>query len=177
MLLYKRKFLLMEKLYKIILDYYYLILLPFLSISVFYAMEYLTRGIEFFTSETGIRWKYLILTATIQFFVSAVITWSVMAIFQSGNMEEYKSFSMVATILLGATPFNISVLVWVAIKLELYRFMRIRYGKDFKEEELLDKKTLEKRQEQREQKEKEKQEKQQREKEKQEKQEKRAINE
>lgn len=127
---------------KFIYDYYYIILLPFLSISVFYAMEYLSRGLEFFVNEKGVRWKFLAVTATIQFFVSIIITWSVIAIFQGEALQEYQTFQMIATILLGATPFNISILVWVAIKLEIYRFMKARYKDDFKEEELLDLKYI-----------------------------------
>lgn len=123
---------------KFLYNYYYVFLLPFLSISVFYAMEYLTRGLEFFVNDSGVRWKFLAVTATIQFFVSVVITWSVIAVFETDSLSEYKTFQMVATILLGATPFNISILVWVAIKLEIYKLMKSRYKDDFSDAELLD---------------------------------------
>ena len=132
----------MEKLIKALSDYYYMFLLPFLSVSVFFAMEYLSRGLDFFTDEKGIRWRYLIMVAIIQFFVSSVITWSMVAIFESEALAEYKTFQMVATILLGVTPFNISILLWVAVKLEIYKLMRMRYGADFKEEDLLDNRYL-----------------------------------
>ena len=122
---------------KFIFDYYYVFLLPFLSISVFYAMEYLSRGLDFFVDDSGvIRWRFLVVTAIIQFFVSIVITWSVLAIFESGGLEDYQTFKMIAIILLGSTPFNISILVWVAIKFEMYKLMRSRYKEDFKEEEI-----------------------------------------
>lgn len=127
----------MHRILDFIYNYYYVFLLPFLSISVFYAMEYLSRGLDFFVSEKGVRWKFLFVTAFIQFFVSVIITWSVVEIFTTEAMQEYQTFQVVAMIILGSTPFNISILIWVAIKLEIYRFMRSRYKDDFKEEELL----------------------------------------
>ena len=53
--------------------------------------------------------------------------------FKSDALQEYQTLQLVAIILLGTTPFNISILIWVAIKLEIYRLMRNRYEKEFKD--------------------------------------------
>ena len=117
----------------IIYDYYQLLILPFLSISIFYAMEYMSRGVEFFVDEKGVKWRFLSFCALLQFFVSLVVIISVSAMFKSDALQEYQTLQLVAIILLGTTPFNISILIWVAIKLEIYRLMRNRYEKEFKE--------------------------------------------
>lgn len=117
----------------IIYDYYQFFILPFLSISIFYAMEYMSRGVEFFVNEKGVKWKFLSFCALMQFFVSLVVILSVSAMFRSDALQEYQTLQLVAIILLGTTPFNISILICVAIKLEIYRLMRNRYEKEFKE--------------------------------------------
>ena len=117
----------------IIYDYYQFFILPFLSISIFYAMEYVSRGVEFFVDEKGVKWRFLSFCALMQFFVSLVVILSVSAMFKSDALQEYQTLQLVAIILLGTTPFNISILIWVAIKLEIYRLMRNRYEKEFKE--------------------------------------------
>ena len=117
----------------IIYDYYQFLILPFLSISIFYAMEYMSRGVEFFVDEKGVKWRFLSFCALMQFFVSLVVILSVSAMFKSDALQEYQTLQLVAIILLGTTPFNISILIWIAIKLEIYRLMRNRYEKEFKE--------------------------------------------
>ncbi|MDY5951485.1 MAG: hypothetical protein SPJ16_09885 [Helicobacter sp.] len=101
----------------IIYDYYQFFILPFLSISIFYAMEYMSRDVEFFVNQNGVKWRFL----------------SFSAMFKSDALQEYQTLQLVAIILLGTTPFNISILIWVAIKLEIYRLMRNRYEKEFKQ--------------------------------------------
>ena len=117
----------------IIYDYYQFFILPFLSISIFYAMEYMSRGVEFFVNEKGVKWRFLSFCALMQFFVSLVVILSVSAMFKSDALQEYQTLQLVAIILLGTTPFNISILIWIAIKLEIYRLMRNRYEKEFKQ--------------------------------------------
>lgn len=110
-----------------IYEYYQFIILPFLSVSIFYAMEYMTKGADFFINEKGIKWRFLTFSALMQFFVSLVVIISTIALFESEALAEYKTLKMVCVILLGTTPFNISILIWVAIKLEIYRIMKTRY--------------------------------------------------
>ena len=117
----------------IIYDYYQFFILPFLSISIFYAMEYMSRGVEFFVNEKGVKWKFLSFCALMQFFVSLVVILSVSAMFRSDALQEYQTLRLVAIILLGTTPFNISILIWVAIKLEIYRLMHNRYKDKLKD--------------------------------------------
>ncbi|WP_233708530.1 hypothetical protein [Helicobacter bilis] len=117
----------------IIYDYYQFFILPFLSISIFYAMEYMSRGVEFFVNEKGVKWKFLSFCALMQFFVSLVVILSVSAMFKSDALQEYQTLQLVAIILLGTTPFNISILIWVAIKLEIYRLMHNRYKDELKD--------------------------------------------
>lgn len=117
----------------IIYDYYQFFILPFLSISIFYAMEYMSRGVEFFVNEKGVKWKFLSFCALMQFFVSLVVILSVSAMFRSDALQEYQTLQLVAIILLGTTPFNISILIWVAIKLEIYRLMHNRYKDELKD--------------------------------------------
>ncbi len=117
----------------IIYDYYQFFILPFLSISIFYAMEYMSRGVEFFLDEKGVRWRFLSFCALMQFFVSLVVILSVSAIFKSDVLQEYQTLQLVTIILLGTTPFNISILIWVAIKLEIYRHMQNRYKDELKD--------------------------------------------
>lgn len=116
-----------------IIDYYQYIILPFLSISIFYAMEYLSNGIDFFVNEKGIKWRFLSFCALMQFFVSLVVILSTIAIFESDYLQEYQTLRMVSIILLGTTPFNISILIWVAIKLEMYRIMKNRYKSELQD--------------------------------------------
>lgn len=123
-----------------IIDYYQFIILPMLSVSVFYAMEYMSNGADFFINEKGVKWRFLTFCAFLQFFVSLVVILSVIAIFKSDGLKEYQTFKMVAIILLGTTPFNISILIWVAIKLEIYRLMKTRYKDELKD--LLNTKSL-----------------------------------
>ena len=117
----------------IIYDYYQFFMLPFLSISIFYAMEYMSRGAEFFVDEKGVKWRFLSFCALMQFFVSLVVILSVSAMFKSDTLQEYQTLQLVAIILLGTTPFNISILIWVAIKLEIYRLMQNRYKDELKD--------------------------------------------
>ena len=117
----------------IIYDYYQFFILPFLSISIFYAMEYMSRGVEFFVNENGVKWRFLSFCALMQFFVSLVVILSVSAMFKSETLAEYQTLQLVAIILLGTTPFNISILIWVAIKLEIYRLMQNRYKDELKD--------------------------------------------
>lgn len=123
----------MRHIMNFIIEFYQIILLPFLSIAIFYAMEYMSKGASFFLHENGVRWKFLSFCAIMQFFVSVVIIWSVKAVFESDPLLEYQTMKMVAIILLGTTPFNISILIWVAIKLEIYRLMKNRYEKELQE--------------------------------------------
>lgn len=116
-----------------IIDYYHFVILPFLSISIFYAMEYMNHGSDFFVNEKGVKWRFLSACALMQFFVSLVVIISTIAIFNSNALQEYQTLKLVAIILLGTTPFNISILIWVAIKLEIYRLMKNRYKNDLKD--------------------------------------------
>ena len=117
----------------IIYDYYQFFILPFLSISIFYAMEYMSRGVEFFVDQKGVKWRFLSFCALMKFFVSLVVILSVSAMFKSETLVEYQTLQLVAIILLGTTPFNISILIWVAIKLEIYRLMQNRYKDELKD--------------------------------------------
>ena len=116
-----------------IIDYYHFVILPFLSIFIFYAMEYMNHGSDFFVNEKGVKWRFLSACALMQFFVSLVVIIPVIAIFRSDTLREYETFRMIAIILLGITPFNISILILVAIKLEIYRLMKNRYKDDLKD--------------------------------------------
>ena len=111
-----------------IINYYQFIILPFLSISILFAMEYISKGIDFFINKEGnIKWRFLIACSLMQAMVSLVIILSVIAIFKSETLKEYQTFKLLSIILLGTTPFNISILIWVAIKLEIYRILKNRY--------------------------------------------------
>ena len=72
--------------------------------------------------------------AILQFFVSIMITWSVLSAFSSDFLSEYETIKMTSIIIIGGAPFNITILVWVALKLETYRLMKKRYGKEFKDD-------------------------------------------
>lgn len=120
-------------------EFYYLIVVPFLSISVFFVSQYLTRGVGYFVGKNGIKWGFLGFMAVLQFFVSVMVTWSVLSAFSSEFLSEYETMKMTAIIIIGGAPFNITILIWVALKLESYRLMRARYGDDFKDEEFLKK--------------------------------------
>lgn len=127
----------MKSFYEFIANYYYFIVVPFLSISVLFVSQYLTRGISYFVGKNGIKWGFLAFMSVLQFFVSMLITWSVLSAFSSDFLSEYETLKLTAIIIIGGAPFNITILVWVALKLEAYRLMRARYGDDFKDEDFL----------------------------------------
>lgn len=77
--------------------------------------------------------------AILQFFVSIMITWSVLSAFSSDFLSEYETIKITAIIIIGGAPFNITILVWVALKLETYRLMKKRYGKEFKDDSFFQK--------------------------------------
>ena len=115
-------------------NYYYVFVIPLLSIAVFFVSQYLTRGINYFIGPNGIKWGFLSFMAILQFFVSIMITWSVLSAFSSDFLSEYETIKMTSIIIIGGAPFNITILVWVALKLETYRLMKKRYGKEFKDD-------------------------------------------
>ena len=115
-------------------NYYYVFVIPLLSIAVFFVSQYLTRGINYFIGANGIKWGFLSFMAILQFFVSIMITWSVLSAFSSDFLSEYETIKMTSIIIIGGAPFNITILVWVALKLETYRLMKKRYGKEFKDD-------------------------------------------
>ena len=115
-------------------NYYYVFVIPLLSIAVFFVSQYLTRGINYFIGSNGIKWGFLSFMAILQFFVSIMITWSVLSAFSSDFLSEYETIKMTSIIIIGGAPFNITILVWVALKLETYRLMKKRYGKEFKDD-------------------------------------------
>lgn len=121
---------------KALVDYYYFVLIPLFSIAVFYGLQYLTRGMHYFVDEdNNIKWRYLLFMAVMQFFISVLITWSVVSAFSSQYLSQYESIKMTAIIIIGSAPFNITILIWVALKLEAYKLMRKRYGDNFHEDE------------------------------------------
>ena len=121
---------------KAIIDYYYFVLIPLFSIAVFYGLQYLTRGIHYFVDEdNNVKWRYLAFMAVMQFFISILITWSVVSAFSSQYLSQYESIKMTAIIIIGSAPFNITILIWVALKLEAYKLMQKRYGDTFKEDD------------------------------------------
>ena len=113
--------------------------MPLLSIAVFFVSQYLTRGINYFIGQNGIKWGFLSFMAVLQFFVSIMITWSVLSAFSSDFLSEYETIKITAIIIIGGAPFNITILVWVALKLETYRLMKKRYGKEFKDDSFFQK--------------------------------------
>ena len=113
--------------------------MPLLSIAVFFVSQYLTRGINYFIGKNGIKWGFLSFMAVLQFFVSIMITWSVLSAFSSDFLSEYETIKMTSIIIIGGAPFNITILVWVALKLETYRLMKKRYGKEFKDDSFFQK--------------------------------------
>ena len=115
-------------------NYYYVFVIPLLSIAVFFVSQYLTRGINYFIGPNGIKWGFLSFMDILQFFVSIMITWSVLSAFSSDFLSEYETIKMTSIIIIGGAPFNITILVWVALKLETYRLMKKRYGKEFKDD-------------------------------------------
>lgn len=121
-----------KSIFQFIINYYYMVLIPFLSISVLFVSQYMTRGIEYFLDENGKpRWRFLGFLALLQFLISILITWSVLSAFNSDMLSEYETIKMTSMIIIGSSPFNITILVWVALKLEAYRLMKKRYGDDF----------------------------------------------
>ena len=129
----------MKTLSNFISNYYYFFIIPFLSIAIFFVMQYLTRGISYFVGKKGIKWGFLSFMASLQFLVSIAITWSVLSAFNSEFLSDYDTLKMTAMIIIGSAPFNITILIWVALKLETYRLMRNRYGDDFKDDEFFKK--------------------------------------
>ena len=122
--------------FKAIIDYYYFVLIPIFSIAVFYGLQYLTRGIHYFVDDNNnVKWRYLAFMAAMQFFISILITWSVVSAFSSQYLSQYESIKMTAIIIIGSAPFNITILIWVALKLEAYKLMQKRYGDKFKEDD------------------------------------------
>lgn len=128
----KRKIL--KDFFAFVSNYYYIFVIPLLSIAVFFVSQYLTRGISYFIGKNGIKWGFLSFMAILQFFVSIMITWSVLSAFSSDFLSEYETIKMTSIIIIGGAPFNITILVWVALKLETYRLMKKRYGKEFKDD-------------------------------------------
>lgn len=124
----------MKPILTFISNYYYIFVVPLLSIAVFFVSQYLTRGINYFIGNNGIKWGFLSFMAVLQFFVSIMITWSVLSAFSSDFLSEYETIKITAIIIIGGAPFNITILVWVALKLETYRLMKKRYGKEFKDD-------------------------------------------
>ena len=124
----------MKPIFTFISNYYYIFVIPLLSIAVFFVSQYLTRGINYFIGPNGIKWGFLSFMAILQFFVSIMITWSVLSAFSSDFLSEYETIKMTSIIIIGGAPFNITILVWVALKLETYRLMKKRYGKEFKDD-------------------------------------------
>lgn len=124
----------MKPILTFISNYYYIFVVPLLSIAVFFVSQYLTRGINYFIGNNGIKWGFLSFMAILQFFVSIMITWSVLSAFSSDFLSEYETIKMTSIIIIGGAPFNITILVWVALKLETYRLMKKRYGKEFKDD-------------------------------------------
>ena len=120
-------------------NYYYFFIIPFLSIAIFFVMQYLTRGISYFVGKNGIKWGFLAFMAVLQFLVSISVTWSVLSAFNSDFLSDYDTLKMTFMIIIGSAPFNITILIWVALKLETYKLMRNRYGDDFKDDEFFKK--------------------------------------
>ena len=129
----------MKPFFNFISNYYYIFVIPLLSIAVFFVSQYLTRGINYFIGANGIKWGFLSFMAILQFFVSIMITWSVLSAFSSDFLSEYETIKMTSIIIIGGAPFNITILVWVALKLETYRLMKKRYGKEFKDDSFFQK--------------------------------------
>lgn len=125
----------MHAIFDFVAEHYYLFIVPLLSIAVYLSLQYLTRGMEFFiNNENNIKWRFLLFVAALQFFVSVLITWSVLSAFSSDYLKEYATLKVTAIIIIGAAPFNITILIWVALKLEAYKLMHTRYGDDFKDD-------------------------------------------
>ena len=124
----------MKDFFAFVSNYYYVFVIPLLSIAVFFVSQYLTRGINYFIGPNGIKWGFLSFMAILQFFVSIMITWSVLSAFSSDFLSEYETIKMTSIIIIGGAPFNITILVWVALKLETYRLMKKRYGNEFKDD-------------------------------------------
>lgn len=129
----------MKPIFTFISNYYYIFVVPLLSIAVFFVSQYLTRGINYFIGKNGIKWGFLSFMAVLQFFVSIMITWSVLSAFSSDFLSEYETIKMTSIIIIGGAPFNITILVWVALKLETYKLMKKRYGKEFKDDSFFEK--------------------------------------
>lgn len=129
----------MKPIFTFISNYYYIFVVPLLSIAVFFVSQYLTRGINYFIGRNGIKWGFLSFMAVLQFFVSIMIAWSVLSAFSSDFLSEYETIKMTSIIILGGAPFNITILVWVALKLETYKLMKKRYGKEFKDDSFFEK--------------------------------------
>lgn len=120
-------------------EFYYIFVVPLLSIAVLYVSQFLTKGLRYFIKNGRIRWGFLFFMGILQFFVSILITWSVLSAFSSEFLSDYETLKLTAIIIIGAAPFNISIYIWVALKLEIYRLMRTRYGDEFKDDEFISK--------------------------------------
>lgn len=72
--------------------------------------------------------------ASLQFFVSLLVTWTVVSAFSSEFLSEYETIKMTAIIVICGAPFNITTLIWVDLKLEAFKLMKKRYGEDFDED-------------------------------------------
>ena len=128
-----------------IIKEYYLLVIAFLSIFVFFAMQFLTRGVSYFINELGgVRWRFLFSMCALQFFISCLVTWSVINAFASEFLQEYESIKMTTIIVMGASPFNIAILIWVALKLEFFRIMKNRYKEDFDVDKVFTEMTIKK---------------------------------
>ena len=128
----------LKTIFNFITNYYYMLLIPLLSISVLFVTQYLTRGLGYFLNENGkVRLGFLSFIAVLQYLVSILITWSVLSAFSSEFLSEYETLKMTAMIIIGSSPFNITVLIWVALKLEAYKIMTKRYGDEFSQNTMM----------------------------------------
>ena len=128
----------LKTIFNFITNYYYMLLIPLLSISVLFVTQYLTRGLGYFLNENGkVRLGFLSFIAVLQYLVSILITWSVLSAFNSEFLSEYETLKMTAMIIIGSSPFNITILIWVALKLEAYKIMSTRYGDEFSQNTMM----------------------------------------
>lgn len=118
----------------------YIIFVALLSVPVFFALQYLTNGIEYFTDiDSKVRYKYLAYMSILQILISLLVMWIIINMFSTEYLSDYQTLKNTAVVVLGASPFNVSILIWVIVKIEAYRFMKNRYGDDFTEEVIIKK--------------------------------------